>query len=166
MRCYFQTLKYSSQKLWMILQILVNWNPGFLTKFRYEGCKELYVEFLYTNYEGQLIGMFLVNMIFEVCLIAFQSWKRVQHIHITFAAISIAFHVGLIILKLWKRIFFKKISYLAVSLVLVLFLLFAEALSEFNSSELSLIYGLSYLLNVMIYLQNSTSYLYRCFVWD
>ena len=147
------------KKIWAIFVMIVNWNPGFLFKFRFQYCKDLYLEFLYTNYEGQIIWMLLANVIYEMFL-AFThlTWNQEYSVkYIAFGSLAVISQLSLIALKIFNGEFFKKISKAAFffdCIVLLLFELFI--VFDTKSIEFELLFSLAFLVNITASLHNST----------
>lgn len=147
------------KKIWAVFVMILNWNPGHLVSFRLDRCKDLYLEFLYTNYEGQIIWMLLANAVYELFLVLIRLCSYTKEFngnYLAFAAISLLFQVILITLKLCNKKFFKKICNAAFFLDLAILLLFELLVFEANSTELNLLFSLSFLINITASLQNST----------
>lgn len=143
------------KKMWVVFMVVVNWNPAFLSL---KQCKDLYVEFLYTSCEGQIIWMLLVNGVYKVVLLAGYILMNGVGIkeHIAFGCLAIFVQIGLIALKMCsKKNFFKKINYAVFFIEFVLLLLFEFQLNT-KSMELDLLFSLTFLLNITASLQNST----------
>ena len=147
------------KKIWAVFVMILSWNPGHLVNFRLDYCKDLYLEFLYTNYEGQIIWMLLANAVYELFLVLIHLCSYTIEFngnYLAFAAISLLFQVILITLKLCNKTFFKKICNAAFFLDLAILLLFELLVFEANSTELNLLFSLSFLINITASLQNST----------
>ncbi|XP_019862822.1 PREDICTED: adenylate cyclase type 2-like [Amphimedon queenslandica] len=147
------------KKIWTIFVMIVNWNPGLLFKFRFEYCKDLYQEFLYTNYEGQIISMLLANAVYEMFL-AFThlNWNlEYSPKFIAFGIAAVIFQLGLILLKIFNGGLFKKINkavFFLDSIILLLFELFI--VFDSKSIEFELLFSLAFLVNITASLHNST----------
>ncbi|XP_019855357.1 PREDICTED: adenylate cyclase type 2-like isoform X2 [Amphimedon queenslandica] len=146
------------KKLWVVFTKIVNWNPGFLFQFRLSECKELYVDFLYTSYESQILWMFIVNAVYKAFLIALHPFAaNMEHAeYIIFGVVALTVETALITLKFIKKDAFKKISYAALFLDLTLLLLFELIVFDAKSTGFNLLFSLTFLLNVTSCLQNST----------
>ena len=147
------------KKTWTVFVIIVNWNPGLLFKFRFKYCKDLYQEFLYTNYEGQIISMLLANAVYEMFL-AFThlNWNlEYSPRFIAFGVAAVIFQLVLIILKIFNGKLFKKMNktvFFLDSVILLLFELFV--IFDTKSIELELLFSLAFLVNITASLHNST----------
>lgn len=146
------------KKLWVVFTMIVNWNPGFLFQFHLNECKRLYVDFLYTSYESQIMWMFIVNGVYKAFLLALHPFAaNMDHPeYIMFGVVALAVETALIILKVLKNDAFKKISYAALFLDLTLLLLFELIVFDAKSTGFNLLFSLTFLLNVTFCLQNST----------
>ena len=138
--------------------MIVNWNPGFLFQFRLNECKELYVDFLYTSYESQIMWMFIVNAVYKIFLLVLHPFAAgMDHTeYIIFGAVALAVEIALIMLKFIKNDAFKKISYAALFLDLILLLPFELIVFHAKSAGFNLLFSLTFLLNITSCLQNST----------
>lgn len=146
-------------KIWSFLYTVVTWNPGYLIKFTSDSSKRLYTEFLFTNYENQLIGIYILNMMFQASLLGAFVLIRLKKMDlvrdVTIVGSSILFHFAVIILKFWKKTVFKKLYYLLTMVAIVFLLVTIKLLNGSFSAELSFVCAVLYDINVTICFQDS-----------